>query len=732
MPIIALLAIGLLLFSPIVSNTTVNVKEAEAQSLSRAERNWENHNHNSLGSNYNPQTQINPGNVGNLGMKWMYPIPSLANLGLTPGDGRLAGVSRIAEGTSAYPLIVDGVIYVAHNARDIIALDAETGAQIWYWENEYDNDAAVAELPIRGVSAHHTHAIHYADGKIWVSNYACKVTALDAKTGEISFEIDKLCGEIPLNSPDGKGIPGNSGWYNSYAQHPPSLYLNGNSFIWCIGGHSEGVHGGRFFCGGYDLTTGAKKWRTFLQPPCGQTSDRTSEKAFDQDIAEGKFLNCNPAFREEGKAWGEYLIDNCAIIWIQSVNGCDINQDILRNDWDTWENGMPHNAGISNVWGTIVVDEETGIAYLGTAQPGPDWNATYVPGPRLFGSAIVALDMNTGDLVWAHQSTTRDLWDYDCSWNTILTTTTVKGSEEKVVIKGCKNGHIWVLDAATGETYHDLLPSTLEISPDAAPLDPLKDSDLLKPWMNYPSTDPTWMNCPVWGCLESDIAFDHDNNIIIAATQNNPVWAQVQPTDGYVAIGLFRSGQSIPPPFDPEYSFDVTAFDVDTGKELWHFTVDGTGYRGGTMASGGLVFPTPIDGHFRALDIKTGEVVFDKVMEPAVNQATIGATSDGKMIVLRTTGGSRTSGVLLQGVGNTAPGGVIAYGLPDQAMVEVREVEKVVEVEVEKVVEVERIVEVETEVEVETISPISYVAIGLGVILVVVSGILFSRSRAST
>ena len=207
------------------------------------------------------------------------------------------------------------------------------------------------------------------------------------------------------------------------------------------------------------------------------------------------------------------------------------------------------------------------------------------------------------------------------------------------------------------------MPSTLEISPDAQPLDPLKDSDLLKPWMNYPSTDPTWMNCPVWGCLESDITFDHDNNIIVAATQNNPVWAQVQPVDGYVAIGLFRSGQSVPPPFDPEYSFDVTAFDVDTGKELWHFTVDGTGYRGGTMATGGLVFPTPIDGHFRALDIKTGEVVFDKVMEPAVNQATIGATSDGNMIILRTTGGSRTSGVLLQGVGNTAPGGVIAYGL---------------------------------------------------------------------
>ena len=52
---------------------------------------------------------------------------------------------------------------------------------------------------------------------------------------------------------------------------------------------------------------------------------------------------------------------------------------------------------------------------------------------------------------------------------------------------------------------------------------------------------------------------------------------------------------------------------------------------------------------------------------------------------------------------------------------------KVVEVEVERIVEVEK--EVPVEVEVETISPVSYVAIGLGVILVVVAGVLYSRTR---
>ena len=61
------------------------------------------------------------------------------------------------------------------------------------------------------------------------------------------------------------------------------------------------------------------------------------------------------------------------------------------------------------------------------------------------------------------------------------------------------------------------------------------------------------------------------------------------------------------------------------------------------------------------------------------------------------------------------------------------EVEVIKEVEVEKVVEVEVIKEVEVEKEVvtteEVISPISYVIIGLGVVLAVVSGVLYTRSK---
>ena len=50
---------------------------------------------------------------------------------------------------------------------------------------------------------------------------------------------------------------------------------------------------------------------------------------------------------------------------------------------------------------------------------------------------------------------------------------------------------------------------------------------------------------------------------------------------------------------------------------------------------------------------------------------------------------------------------------------------KNVEIEVREVIK-------EVEVPVEVISPISYVAIGLGVVLVVISGVLFTRARQTT
>ena len=61
----------------------------------------------------------------------------------------------------------------------------------------------------------------------------------------------------------------------------------------------------------------------------------------------------------------------------------------LINDW-----GVPkhYTSSVSETWGQIAVDEETGIVYVGTSAPAPNYNGTNRPGPNLFSSSISCIN----------------------------------------------------------------------------------------------------------------------------------------------------------------------------------------------------------------------------------------------------------------------------------------------------------------------------------------------------
>jgi len=167
------------------------------------------------------------------------------------------------------------------------------------------------------------------------------------------------------------------------------------------------------------------------------------------------------------------------------------------------------------------------------------------------------------------------------------------------------------------------------------------------------------------------------------------------------------------------------------------------------MSTGSTVYGYAGDGNLYIFDANTGELIKKKFFGiPVSVMPTIGADSDGNHKIFLHIGGG--GGFVY---GNTATeGSLVALGLPD-VLPEIETIIQEVEVIVENVVEVERIIEVEVEVEkivevevpIETvverevtveittteeiISPVSYVAIGLGVVLIVVAGVLFQRSR---
>jgi len=260
--------------------------------------------------------------------------------------------------------------------------------------------------------------------------------------------------------------------------------------------------------------------------------------------------------------------------------------------------------------------------------------------------------------------------------------------------------------------------------------------DMGKPWPNYPSKAQMFTICYTH-CIESDIAAD--GKYVYVATHSEPRLLTVTNVRDFgnqgTAIRLYDTTQKRWDPVAGRYTVEdirgltytaIYAFDISTGKEAWRYRIDGFPYRGGLTISGGVVMAYATDGNWKFIDAGTGKLLSERFFGIPVNvQPSIGATKEGKMRIFLHVGGG---GGLTLGNGLLVDGTLVAFGLPDkipEPLVVTKEVIKEVPKEVIKEVPKEVI----KTVTVETVSPISYAAIGIGLVLVVISGVLFSRRK---
>ena len=120
---------------------------------------WPTYNYDLYGTRHSPLEQIHTQNVADLEQVWSY------------GLGRLANSGTLSGGSEATPIVVAGVMYLPV-ADSVVALDAETGDEIWisrmsvdappnrrgvvYWPGDDDDAARIfftANRRLIGVSA---------------------------------------------------------------------------------------------------------------------------------------------------------------------------------------------------------------------------------------------------------------------------------------------------------------------------------------------------------------------------------------------------------------------------------------------------------------------------------------------------------------------------------------------------------------------------------------------------
>src|SRR5277367_4676453 len=119
--------------------------------------------------------------------------------------------------------------------------------------------------------------------------------------------------------------------------------------------------------------------------------------------------------------------------------------------YDTWPKDAWKSAGGVNCWGEMSLDEKTGIVYIPTGAPVYDFYGADRKGNNLFADSLLALNAQTGKLVWYYQLIHHDLWDYDAMAAPQLLTVRHDGEDIPIVAQASKQGFVYVFNRATGK-----------------------------------------------------------------------------------------------------------------------------------------------------------------------------------------------------------------------------------------------------------------------------------------
>lgn len=131
--------------------------------------------------------------------------------------------------------------------------------------------------------------------------------------------------------------------------------------------------------------------------------------------------------------------------------------DTVPDDWKGPLNPKRHSvyhSGTLNSWSIITGDAERGLIFVPTGNPSPDLYGGQRDGIDYYGSSTVALDVETGKVVWRFQSVHHDVWDYDTSGAPILFQIPGVGNGVPAVAQTTKLGHIFLLDRDTGKPLY--------------------------------------------------------------------------------------------------------------------------------------------------------------------------------------------------------------------------------------------------------------------------------------
>jgi quinoprotein glucose dehydrogenase len=119
--------------------------------------------------------------------------------------------------------------------------------------------------------------------------------------------------------------------------------------------------------------------------------------------------------------------------------------------YDTWPKRAWEYAGAANNWAGMALDVKRGIVYIPTGSASFDFYKANEIGNDLFANCLIALNAETGKMIWYFQGVRHDLWDRDFDSPPALITVKRSGREIDAVAQAYKQGVLYLFNRTTGQ-----------------------------------------------------------------------------------------------------------------------------------------------------------------------------------------------------------------------------------------------------------------------------------------
>jgi alcohol dehydrogenase (cytochrome c) len=265
----------------------------------------------------------------------------------------------------------------------------------------------------------------------------------------------------------------------------------------------------------------------------------------------------------------------------------------------------PHSGGATGgqMWTTGTYDPDLNLVYVGTGNPTPVLNGEARPGDNPWTCSIVALNPDTGKLVWGFQASPHDTHDWDANEVPVLVDADFKGQPRKLLMQASRNGYFFVLDRTNGKSLLTAPFATVNwakgIDSEGHPIpDPAK----------YPSKSGVLVAPNESGATNfRPPSFDPKTGLLVVSAQ-----------DGY-GIYFFKSEHGAYGWAGADYAVGGKAFlraiDYRTGKIAWNHPIgEGAGAAGVLTTETGLTFSGDVTGNVMALRTSDGSTLWHEAI----------------------------------------------------------------------------------------------------------------------